>query len=134
MAKTRLGFVSNSSSSSFILSTEDINDKLKVEIDLEFLLNYVTERNYDVIKTKEELIYYIWNQYVWVDEKNKGLSKEEQMKICFKDEGYDYNYKECLESINDGQIVIVADVENNDSELFSNILENSNIKMISGGY
>jgi hypothetical protein len=55
--KKRIGFVSNSSSSSFILSSEkDKNTKISLEIDLSNLTD-------NIIKTKEELDEYFLDEF-----------------------------------------------------------------------
>ncbi len=131
MAKIRKGFVSNSSSSSFILSTTNIEDKLKIEIDVDEFMNKVTEHDYKFIKTKEELINHMYDYYVYVDDEHRHLPKEEQMKICFKEEDHDYNYEECLEDINNGKTIIIADVDNNDYEMFETVIKRSHMKIIS---
>ena len=89
--KIRQGFVSNSSTSSFILasSRDDLKVKITVEVDLKEMAN-------TIIKTEEQLESYYRENWGYPLE-NKGLIK-------------DYNI--ALKAIKEGKTVYIIDVSN----------------------
>ena len=100
MMKIRSGFVSNSSSSSFIITGKG-EAKINIEVD-------VTEFG-QVLKTKEDLdTYYI---------EDCELENIEELKAY---SNYSFtNYTEALKAINAGETVIICEVSNEDEDLMS---------------
>ena len=96
--KTRQGFVSNSSSSSFIVAAKDSKVKIEIEIDLEDYCKGYYGSDVTIFKTRESLTaYYLSNYYVGSIEK---LSESDP--IGFKD------YQRCLTEIESGKTVYVG--------------------------
>ena len=91
--KTRTGFVSNSSSSSFIIAAKK-RDKLTVTVEIN-LGDFVTE----IISTEKELVAYIL-------ERNGEETLEEALKSEYTKEQYD----QMLAAIKAGKEVYIGDV------------------------
>ena len=87
--KIRNGFVSNSSSSSFIIAAKDEPLKVVMEVDLNSFSDKIT--------TKQELEYKIKSTYGW----DKATLKE----IFEDDEWLEENYIKALEAIEAGKII-----------------------------
>jgi hypothetical protein len=107
--KTRQGFVSNSSSSSFIISTnKGEKPKITIEIDIE---NYSTE-----IRNKEDLDKYFIGEYGYGD----------TLEEIFED---DYNLKEgyesCLLELEKGKYIYLGTVSNESGEEIESYLCNN---------
>ena len=136
--KKRLGYVSNSSSSSFIISTDSNDDRIKVNIEMsvdDFMNKFLgDDGNAEYIKTKEELVDYLYGDYFYpAGDKSQyeSLSKEEQLKILFEEEEYDYKYYDCLKELEKGNVIIKGWVDYNNSEMFETMIKNSdNINVI----
>jgi hypothetical protein len=117
--KIRNGFVSNSSSSSFILALNDYkkDDKIKIVVELD-----LSKKITHIISNKEELdkyfidYYYLKNvniEYIFAE--NKELKKD---------------YYKLLSFLDQGKTVLVGDVSNEgwDSDLLDNVIMNRGIK------
>ena len=115
--KIRSGFVSNSSSSSFILSMDSVDDKFTITISFDELKEMLNS-SYDddsrlesVIKTKDDVEDYMADRY--------GKHYKEYM----IDEPYiedDYNH--ILSSIEQGKTIVVGRISYH-SEVFANIVK-----------
>jgi hypothetical protein len=88
--KTRLGFVSNSSSSSFIVASKS-NPILKIEIDLSDIAD-------EIITNKEELDIYYTNEYSCAPEELLLMSE----------------YNNCLEALKQGKTIFSGSVNSDD--------------------
>ena len=138
MSKRRLGYVSNSSSSSFIISTNTKDDRIKVNIEIsldDFMNKFLgDDGNAEYIKTKEELVNYIYEEYFYITDDRRQyeeLSKEEQLKILFEVDGDDYKYYDCLKELEKGNVIIKGWVDYTNGEMFETMIKNSdNIKII----
>jgi len=116
--KIRLGFVSNSSSSSFILSAP--NDK-----PLTITINVETAGIGSVIVTEEEL------QAYFVDEYDDEYAEDPYLKA---------RYDEALEELHKGRKVLIGRVANDDDNVLSrmlyenglDLLASADVKIISG--
>lgn len=95
--KIRIGFVSNSSSSSFVIFSR-VNEKGKIEFD---------PKDFgDIIKTEEDLKGMF--DYLETDEERKGHSE----------------YNKYLEKIKNGGIIIRGSVEQGSEDEFESFLKN----------
>jgi len=94
--KKRIGFVSNSSSSSFIIATKgDQSTRALVEIDLDELIS-------SSISTKEELVEYILEDYCFgIEDWDKYLTEDGE----YFDEYIYENYTKMLKSIEAGYTI-----------------------------
>lgn len=125
--KVRWGFVSNSSSSSFILPMEE--DKFILKLSLEDLKSIIESSYYSdtkikkIITNENEAKEYVVSLYGW----NEKSTFED---ITDPDDGdSEYaikRFKDIMEYINAGRSVVVGNIENNEM-LFQNIIR------ISGG-
>lgn len=127
--KIRKCFVSNSSSSSFIISVNSENEKVTVELDLiEFFKNvggYGDNALRCVLKTKEDVEKYIL-QYSEFDTIKEFLKNDNQY---YDDEKEQYH--NMIEKINEGKIIFVLSVGYDQTDLFSMVVKNSkNIEVI----
>ncbi len=103
--KTRQGFVSNSSSTSFIVGIEDSTEiELHIKIDLS---NYG-----DVVTTKEELDKY-YNDRYWKYDEDEEWWKEE--------------YEKCLAVITSGKKLVIGDFTDDGGDDMSAYLCNNGI-------
>lgn len=91
--KTRNGWVSNSSSSSFIISKKgEMNFKVMVEMDFKDCIN-------TTLKTKEEVETYIIDEYCW---------RDRTIEDVFEDEPYvEEQYKSMIKAIDNNETVYV---------------------------
>jgi hypothetical protein len=108
MAKIRRGFVSNSSSSSFIIAGDPNNLKLTVTLDLEELID-------DEISNKEELDEAFldrWDYYETIEE----LLKDS--------ENLSESYYECLGFIKMGKKVYFGSMSSDDEGVSSYVYQN----------
>ena len=99
--KTRNGFVSNSSSSSFILGTKDKNPKLTIEVYLKELSTYT-------LFTKEDVLNYFYKVYYLED-----FSEIEEDEYLFDE------YTTIIEAINDGNTIYVCSVSSDEGGIAS---------------
>jgi len=104
--KTRTGFVSNSSSSSFILSIDkDAPRTTRIEAPIPG----------DVIKTEAKLKKYFEDQWGW---EIKDAGGWEQFLVGEKHESTASNYQEALRELQKGRVLLVGDVgSENDSPI-----------------
>ena len=98
--KIRNGFVSNSSSSSFIISAEE-GQPLTIEIDISHLAS--------TIRTKEDLEEKILEQYSW-----SGASTLEE--VLSEEEWVRDNYYTCLGELEKGKVVYWGSASYNESD------------------
>lgn len=101
--KNRSGFVSNSSSSSFILANKTGNTKGIMEIDISDLID-------NTIKTIKELNEYYIYAHCWGEEYNT-LEKMFECEKYLKEE-----YDKCVKKINEGYTLFVGEVGSEDGE------------------
>lgn len=95
--KIRSGFVSNSSSSSFVISADD-QDTTEITIRVD-ISNFISKR----IKTKEELLEYMIDEY--------GHKTEESI---LSDSYCGDIYSKSLQEIDKGKVVCFGSVSNDD--------------------
>lgn len=126
----RLGFVSNSSSSSFIISTNKTDVSVKVEINLvdfiETLGEYGESGLTKIVKTKQELDEYYVDVYGWSEcnTLEKILNDEEWIRI---------EYEKSLKEIESGKVVIFGEIDYNKSDMLNFLKKCKNINFISEG-
>lgn len=107
--KTRSGFVSNSSSSSFIIACKE-RPVVKIEIDMAKLADRI-------IKNEEDLNNFFVGEYCWGNETLKDVFHENpELEI---------RYVECLACINDGNTIYVGQVANDYGDPEAEFLYNS---------
>lgn len=92
--KIRNGFVSNSSSSSFLISHQDNQADQKIEITVKMSLSQIVETE---IKTEDELIEHL-NDSGWYETKEELIHSP--------------TYKKCMKEIKEGRVVSVCCVSN----------------------
>ena len=115
--KIRKGFVSNSSSSSFIISTKNPNKlkvKLEIEVDLnEFIDEYGNDDKRTIFKTEQDLKKYYAYNYGYVD---SDFDNKE--------------YQNCLSEIKKGNSIIILSCSNENGSLEGFLCDNGidNIK------
>jgi hypothetical protein len=115
--KTRLGFVSNSSSSSFIITKKNykkgkpLKATLAVEIDLSDMIE-------EVITTKEELDNYIVDQYGWGEYNTLE-------KILEGNEFRKSKYEKYLSLINEGSSICFGSAANDSGDPIEEFLNES---------
>lgn len=126
----RLGFVSNSSSSSFIISTNKTDESVKVEIDLvdfiETLGEYGESGLTKIVKTKQELDEYYVDVYGWSEcnTLEKIFNDEEWIRI---------EYEKSLKEIESGKVVIFGEIDYSKSDMMNFLKKCKNINFISEG-
>ncbi len=100
--RVRLGFVSNSSSSSFVLSTDKPLDELTVT--MSFKLATVVEQT---LKTKQEV-----DEYILEEHSYSGKSVEAILEVS--GDWLKEVYQEMLQAVGDGRVVLAGSVCNDD--------------------
>jgi len=102
--KVRNGFVSNSSSSSFIIAAEGSEGKFKATIEVDI------SRFADTISIKEELEAKILEDYGW--------SESNTLEKIFEDEGdwLERRYEDCLAAIENGKTIFWGSASYNESD------------------
>ena len=124
MCKTRLGFVSNSSSSSFIVPIKDKKQKFTIEYDVEMLIEMLRHGFGEtalrtIIESKEDLVNYLEERYGW-----EGQSIDTLLKSVWIKDMYD----EVMKQLEDGaESVVLCDVDYGD-DLLKEFIKNA------GGY
>lgn len=112
--KTRLGFVSNSSSSSFMVVSDE-SDPKKIEFSINFTLNELLWSP-NIISSKEELNKWFFEEHSWKEKDlDELLSKGEEYMI--KD------YHNLLSYIEKGKTIIDGSVSNDGGPLGNLIYE-----------
>jgi len=100
--KIRNGFVSNSSSSSFIVAVDDVDEQAKVTVTIEVdILKYVDT----TIRTKKELDDFYLSEYGW---NNQTLEEILEDHGNYMREGYEKS----LEAIGRGKVVMIGSFTN----------------------
>ena len=110
--KIRKGFVSNSSSSSFILPVNGDSDKFTITITLDDLKRMMSSGESHIrgpLTTIEEIGMHIAVNYGWRGQSLENLLEEDE----YAAEKYD----ELLAIINSGKSVLVGNIDNDDSAL-----------------
>jgi hypothetical protein len=106
--KVRNGFVSNSSSSSFIISTNADTPKLTLTISLDSIIS-------TICTTKEQVDKFFLEEYG-----SRGDTIETL--LGYEDNYIVGNYMKCLEAINNGKKVCFGDVSSEDYESISSFI------------
>jgi hypothetical protein len=106
--KIRTGFVSNSSSSSFIVSSRDIDPEVTVTLKMP-LSNFIR----DTISDIKGLDHFFLDYYGWGDETLEDILEENESKEL---------YDKCVEAINNGEFVLAGEVSSHDSDALSHYL------------
>lgn len=110
--KKRVGFVSNSSSSSFIVyGNTDDSDYITVKLRKEALFS-------EELKTEEDVRKYFKDRYCCQDER---FMEDLEM------EGQDDVYKDMIERISKGETILMADPEYGEAEMLETILDGSDL-------
>lgn len=127
MSKQRLSFVTNSSSSSFILAVKDEGFLRSGTSKLEKFVKGIIFGTAEVIKTKEELDEYCSERY--------GTRNLQQL---LSDDDYEWEqeeYQKYLQYINNGYLIVEREVDNNEEtmmDLINEMPDGENIIMIGG--
>jgi hypothetical protein len=110
--KTRQGFVSNSSSCSFVLAVDKSqkDEDIKVEISIEGCINYR-------ITTEKELKNYFVDYYGWKEMTFEQLIEEEE-------EWIQERFNKMLEKIKAGKVLVAGQASNDDYEYASSAIYN----------
>lgn len=127
MSKCRTSFVTNSSSSSFILAVKDEGFLNSGTSKLEKFVKGIIFGNAEVIKTKEELDEYCSERYCY-----NGITLEEYL----KDNEYEREeYQKYLQYIDNGYLIVEREVDNSEEtmmDLINEMPDGENIIMIGG--
>jgi len=121
MCKTRLGFVSNSSSSSFIVPFKDKKQKFTIEYDVEMLMEML-KRGFGetelrtIIESEQDLINYLEERYSG----RTPLSIDELLKSNWLKNIYD----EVMIYLNNEESVVLCDVDYGD-DLLNEFIKNA---------
>ena len=124
MCKTRLGFVSNSSSSSFIVPIKDKKQKFTIEYDVEMLIEMLRRGSGEtelrtIIESKEDLVNYLEERYGW-----EGQSIDTLLKSVWIKDMYDGVMKQLADGV---ESVVLCNVDYSD-DLLKELIKNA------GGY
>jgi hypothetical protein len=126
--KQRQSFVTNSSSSSFVLAVKDEGFLNSGTSKLEKFVKGIVFGNAEIIKTKEELDNFFKANYIY---------GAETLEEFLQDEDYERNkYNKWLEYINKGFLIVERTIDNNEEtmfELIDNMPDDENIIMLEGG-
>lgn len=102
--KVREGFVSNSSTSSFIVAVDDGGDVPKVTIQIEVDIARYADAT---IRTQEELDAYMIDRYAW--------GEKQTLEEVFEDYGGDHlkiQYEQMQKAIQNGKVVLAGGFSN----------------------
>jgi hypothetical protein len=113
--KTRMGFVSNSSSSSFIVAGDKNNSKLTmmIEVDLE-------DFSEKVITTISELNEYIVSEYGWADDDGDTAAK-----IIENGDFSGETYAKMIHQLDMGKVIYVGSVYTSSGEAIEEYVANN---------
>jgi hypothetical protein len=121
--KVRSGFVSNSSSSSFILPFKSDNDKVTLEFsisDIRDMLDRSGLSEVYILQTEDDVKKYIVGRYGW------GNKTFEDLISDIDDTWIADNYNKIMSDINDGKFIMTGSIDN--GEYLANLL----IKQLGG--
>jgi uncharacterized membrane protein len=124
-----MGFISNSSSSSFVISVKDKDEPIKIEINLLDFIRSCGEDIYTsgldkILKNKKEIDDYFIEEYVYDDETLDEIFEEEQH--------LKKQYNDMLKEVESGNVVIFCDIDYSKTEQFEILKSCENIKFIVG--
>ncbi len=112
--KVRIGFVSNSSSSSFVLPF-DKGEKFTIKLTINDLKEAINQsedsRVYAIVTTESELKEWIMEQYGGRNQSFEDLTKEEGWVLD--------KYQELMEIIDKGKCVMFGSIDQNDQSIQS---------------
>lgn len=111
--KIRTGFVSNSSSSSFIIATVKSRDELIMKMEIEADLGKLIK---DIVATKEELKEYF----------------EDDLCYCPEDIESDETYKLCLKAIDEGKTIYFGEASDDTGDAVETLICHNGLKKIDG--
>jgi hypothetical protein len=114
--KIRSGFVSNSSSSSFILATAKDNKKSPIKITIECNLKDIIE---DTIETEKQWVEYLSEHCCY------GESFADQLK---EDEWLRKKYEKGIKQLKAGKILLVGNCSNEDDDAVSQFIFDNKLK------
>ena len=126
MAKQRLSFVTNSSSSSFILAVKDQGFLKSGSSALETLVKKIIFGNAEIVKNKKEFDEYFFQNHVW----GAGDLQE----FLQENEEENSEYEKWLKYIEDGYLIIDRTIDSGDEtmlDLINELPDNENIIIIS---
>ena len=132
--KVRTSFVTNSSSSSFILAVKNEGFLTSGNSALETFVKKIVFSDAEVIKTIEELKAFAKGNIFYAD------SDEELEQILENQDWYEYEakeYKRLLKLINDGFVIVEKTVDNHEDTMMSllhEIADDKNIIMVRSEY
>jgi len=127
--KVRSSFVTNSSSSSFILAVKDEGFLNSGTSKLKAFVKKVLFGGAEIIKTQEELDNFFEENYVWGKTLKEFLADEDNK---WEKE----NYTEYLNYLQKGYLIVERTIDQNDetmNDLMSNIPDGENIIMLREG-
>jgi len=120
--KIRRGFISNSSSSSFILASDRPLEDITVTVSMK--LDTIVE---DQLKTKRELDNFILDEYDWRGERTleEVLASDDELKAI---------YEKMTQLINEGKTILVGVVSSEDDNALSAIIYNEGFGETDGDF
>lgn len=122
MAKIRYGFVSNSSSSSFILPVKDANEKVNITVKYSDIIKYISSNSDNSIvsiRNEQELYSYYLEEWDYKYDKYK----EEDINYYVKIE-----YEKALKLIKEKKVVYMGNIDYSDT-LIRMIFENIGVEL-----
>ena len=98
--KVKLDFVTNSSSTSFVIAVKDVKKDSKIKFEMEYDL---TKNYHAIISNEQELIAYLYDKYAWDIENKQNIM-----------EYFNNDFNEYKKYIDEGFTIIISSFSSED--------------------